>query len=630
MKTRLLIISLFTVIAACTSIFVAQAANILLKKGVVLVRETMSDGSQIERPASATIKYRVANHELETTESKTDGSFVLQCRDSIFYLHSVMVKTSDDSEEAGAGYVIADEKMLSTSHKVSDDTLLLVMESISSKAARINNNQKALYQFLNLKFKEDTIALFQSVVSNDIRKTELHKLYQIRNFRERVLKDEDTPPFDYLKDDSLRISTWLSMQQDSSSLFALVQNSSLLPFLLTHPIPSISQTVTPLTLKRLKEIFNINILTSRCLMGLYNKEKLEAHFNIIKNISETISKLAARLSQRDTYEPKALNYYKEYANNLLENNLDEAEKSIIERAKLDSTDVQRNLDAGKFLMWRDKIDEATKYYHLAEQFNKNSQTFETIYKELGDAYMSMLNYGNAEHYYRMADSVISEHKDFTHIDCIKNRVKLNNALVSMGVSLDTLTRAESTLLQANSALENNYTSDYKIRSQMNNNLGVILEKKAVKSGDLEEKLKDAEDYYLKAKKILRSYLYYNADYKNDLDIAIYDINLASCQERQNKYKSSLANYQEADEIYLNVYGYSLYWTQANVGILQNNIALTYISMGKYETAIKYFMRALKIMRNIYPDNNHPITRTILENIAQVAEKMDESKLNIED
>lgn len=615
MKTRLLIISLFTVIAACTSIFVAQAANILhIQKGVVLVRETMSDGSQIERPASATIKYRVANHELETTESKTDGSFVLQCRDSIFYLHSVMVKTSDDSEEAGAGYVIADEKMLSTSHTVSDDTLFLVMESISSKAARINNNQKALYQFLNLKFKEDTIALFQSVVSNDIRKTELHKLYKIRNFRERVLKDEDTPPFDYF---------------------------------------IISQTVTPLTLKRLKEklaiankstyvgghlfdkllpyaglrIPNINILTSRCLMGLYNKEKLEAHFN---NISETISKLAARLSQRDTYEPKALNYYKEYANNLLENNLDEAEKSIIERAKLDSTNVQRNLDAGKFLMWRDKIDEATKYFHLAEQFNKNSQTFETIYKELGDAYMSMLNYGNAEHYYRMADSVISEHKDFTHIDCIKNRVKLNNALVSMGVSLDTLTRAESTLLQANSALENSYTSDYKIRSQMNNNLGVILEKKAVKSGDLEEKLKDAEDYYLKAKKILRSYLYYNADYKNDLDIAIYDINLASCQERQNKYKSSLANYQEADEIYLNVYGNSLYWTQANVGILQNNIALTYISMGKYETAIKYFMRALKIMRNIYPDNNHPITRTILENIAQVAEKMDESKLNIED
>lgn len=338
---------------------------------------------------------------------------------------------------------------------------------------------------------------------------------------------------------------------------------------------------------------------------------LAERLNLLEN--DRLNSIKSRLEKYDTEIEKERNslaqdcyqFFKVYRDQL---QYDTAAYYIELRAKIDTSNVEWNLDAGKFIMdylfGEQNDSKAKNYFNRALQIclkkgESNSDIAKT-YIYLGDLNNKWGNYGVALDYYSYAYQVYSADQFHVFTDAPEYLERIALAYNSMKKYDEALNQHQITL----SMCEEKYPERKDLIANCHINIGTTYEN----MGNYLE----AISYYQKALSLLDSI-------SDTPRLAHCYNNFGSAYDRQEQYDEAIKYYEKSLSMYTELYG-PIMRRQLDIGYLYNNLASTYYNKSEYVEALKYYIEALRIL-GFRLDKNHPTVKTVQENIMTTINEM---------
>ena len=271
------------------------------------------------------------------------------------------------------------------------------------------------------------------------------------------------------------------------------------------------------------------------------------------------------------------------------------------RAALDTTNLQWQLQAGKFIdEYIADYQKALSYYQLAlrsafKQYGEHSEWAAILYNNIGLIYSRKSNNDKALEYY---DNAMTIHKSLTEESLFDVALTYNNlgALYHDQGEYDKALKYYNKALDTKKAIHGERNQDVAISY---NNLGVVYQVQ----GDYGKSLEN-----LNKALAIRIAIFG----ENHPGVALNYDNIGNTYNIQGNYGKALEYYNKALTIYRVVYGND----HPNIALCYNNIGIAYQNQSDYGNALRYMDMALTIYRTIYGEK-HPSVATCYNNIGNI-------------
>ena len=293
--------------------------------------------------------------------------------------------------------------------------------------------------------------------------------------------------------------------------------------------------------------------------------------------------------------------YSKYSICLTRAERDSAAYYIQMRAELDTTNVDWQLEAGRFIDdYLADYEDAMALYKRAldsaiEQFGENNSEVATSYNNIGLVYNSQGNYAKALEYCNKALEIRLSILGDRHPDVAMSYNNIGAVYKSQGNYAKALEYCNKALEIRLSILGDRHPDV----AMSYNNIGAVYKSQGNYAKALE--------YYNKALEFLLSVL---GD--RHPNVATSYNNIGAVYKSQGNYAKALEYYNKALEIFLSVFGDR----HPDVAMSYNNIGAVYDSQGNYAKALEYYNKALKIRLSVLGDR-HPDVATCYNNIGLV-------------
>ena len=333
-----------------------------------------------------------------------------------------------------------------------------------------------------------------------------------------------------------------------------------------------------------------------------NKEaerKANERLNIGRDITENATADLASIKADKNRLADLL--YSKYSICLTRAERDSAAYYIQMRTELDTTNVDWQLEAGRFIDdyladYEDAMALYKRALHSAvEQFGENNSDVATSNNNIGAVYDSQGNYSKALEYYNKALEICLAVLGDRHPNVAtyyNNIGGVYNSLGNYAKALEYFNKA----LEIHLAVLGDRHPDV---AMSYNNIGIVYDSQ----GNYDKAL----EYYNKALEIYLSVL---GD--RHPNVATSYNNIGAVYKSQGNYAKALEYYNKALEIFLSVFGDR----HPDVAMSYNNIGAVYDSQGNYAKALEYYNKALKIRLSVLGDR-HPDVATCYNNIGLV-------------
>ena len=327
--------------------------------------------------------------------------------------------------------------------------------------------------------------------------------------------------------------------------------------------------------------------------------QVEAHLREGKTIQEKEKELEqAKAVHKHDLEELALRCYSHHEKFLMEHRNDSAAYYLELRAKLDTTNVEWQNDAARFIKeYQARYDDALEYLkralrHSIIQYDEFNDWTATLYNNIGLVYDSQGIYEKALVYHNRALEICEKVLGAEHPNVA---LSYNNIGVVYGSQGD----YEKALEYHNRALaisEKVFGTEHPDVAQSYNNIGLIY----YSQGDYEKAL----EYFKKTLAIYEKV--FGTEHPN---VATSYNNIGSIYNSQGDYEKALEYHNRALAIREKVFGTE----HPHVATSYNNIGLIYGSQGIYEKALEYFKKALAIFEKVL-GTEHPNVAQLYNNI----------------
>ena len=257
----------------------------------------------------------------------------------------------------------------------------------------------------------------------------------------------------------------------------------------------------------------------------------------------------------------------------------------------------------KYAYYEESIEVNLRFIRLSEETNGQNKTTAVSYNNIGIVYYNLGEYDKALEYYFKALEIQKAVLGEKHRD---TAVSYNN----IGAVYQNLGDYDKALEYHNKALE--------IRKE-------VLEEKhsdtAISYGNIGAVYGNLGDYdkalehFIKALEITKDVLG-----EKHPDTAGFYYNIGLVYDELGDYDKALEYYNKALEIFKDVLGENHPHTAASY----NNIGVVYDNLGDDGKALEYFNKALEIRKERLGES-HPDTQTIIENIEEAKQKLEESQ-----
>ena len=305
--------------------------------------------------------------------------------------------------------------------------------------------------------------------------------------------------------------------------------------------------------------------------------------------------------------------YSKYSICLTRAERDSAAYYIQMRAELDTTNVDWQLEAGRFIDdYLADYEDAMALYKRAllsavEQFGDSHPYVATIYNNIGYVYYSQGNYERALEYHNKALEIYLSAFGDIHPNVATSYNNMGVVYSRQGNYAHALECCKKTLEIRLSVFGDSHPDV----ATSYNNIGVVY----CRQGNYAQAL----ECYKKALEILLS-----VSGENHSNIATSYNNIGYVYGSQGKYTQALEYYNKALEIRLSVFGNS----HPDVATSYNNIGHVYYSQGNYVQALEYYNKALKIYLSVF-GNKHLDVTTCYNNIGLIYNSQEKYALALE-
>jgi len=506
-------------------------------KGRLASNGTVIQGTRLSG-AIVTVKGRNA------VLSGSNGTFMLSIPGSSFYLQNVQKQ----------GYVITDPDVLSRQYAYSKNPLVLVLEMSDQQMDDRLAAQKKIRRTLErqLREKEDEIELLkeQHKLSDEDYRKQLKVLYTQQAKNEDLISDMaerySKIDFDEVNDYNRKI-TYLILEGKLIEADSLINTKG-----------DINSRVTIL-----RQHQEVNAQAEQEL-----KEK-----------TKRLEKSKAMTQQE--LEDLAQDCYSKYEIYKMQHQNDSAAYYVELRANLDSTNVDWNIDAGKFYEdYLVELDKSMSYYQRALNFSikyngENSISTACVYNNIGVVYQRQDNYDLAIDYMKKAIQIKKEIVGEQETTIATSYCNIGSIFTEKGdfsQAIKYLTLAEQ--IQLSNKSEHIHITY--------NSFGVLY----YRQGDYIKAL----EYFQKS---LRERIVQFGE-KHQFVASIYG-NIGSVYTKQANYNQALEHLGKALDIDLQIYGKR----HPSIAVTYNNIGQIYENEKKYDLALEYYRKALSINEFTY-------------------------------
>ena len=315
-------------------------------------------------------------------------------------------------------------------------------------------------------------------------------------------------------------------------------------------------------------------------------------------IAQANEDMAAVLKQQ---EKDAEYLYQLYTIALARYDNEKAQFYIETRAALDTTNVEWQNEAGRFLdKYIADYDKALRYFQLGlrqavAQFGERSSWGANFYNNIGHAYFDQGNYDKAMEYYNKALAIWKSVLGENHPDIANVYNNIGSVYNDQGDYDKALEYHNKALVIWKSVLGENHRNV----ATSYNNIGLMYNYQ----GDYGKAL----EYHNKALAIWKSVLG-----ENHRDVATSYNNIGTVYFNQRDYGKALEYCNKALAIWESVLGEN----HPNVALSYNNIGSAYFSQGDYGKALEYLNKAVIIRKSVLGEN-HPDMAESYDNIGFV-------------
>ena len=333
-----------------------------------------------------------------------------------------------------------------------------------------------------------------------------------------------------------------------------------------------------------------------------NKEAMAKFDTQIAQAEGMIAEANADMAEVLRRQEKDAEYlYQLYTIALARYDNEKAAKYIETRAALDTTNVDWQLEAGKFIMqYIANYDKALKYYNCAlrnaiKQYGESHPKVAFSYNYIGNVYYYQGNYNDALNYCQKALEIFLQVYGESHHNVAMSYNNIGSVYSSQGNYNEALNYYQNALeirLQLLGESHPDVTTSY-------NNIGLVYQSQG--------NYTDALNYHQKALDIFLQLFG-----ENHPNVAMSYNNIGSVYSSQGNYNEALNYLQKALEIRLQLLGES----HPDVATSYNNIGVVFKSQGNYNDALNYYQKALEIYLQVYGES-HPHVATSYNNIGSV-------------
>ena len=543
--------------------YVAVCAIAQTQQGYAKTKGRMGSNGQVvagKRLSGVTVQVKGRS----AVVTKADGTFSFPIPANKFSIQKVSKQ----------GYVLVDPEATARQYTYSANPLILVLETPSQQTDDKLANERKIRKTLQrqLEAKEDEIEALKA--QNKLTEEEYHKqlqqLYAEQENNEKLISDmaERYSQLDYDQMDefNLRISDCILNGR-------LTEADSML-----RTKGDINTRIAAIQREEVVEAAEAAELAQR-------QEKLE------KSIAGTHA--AKEDIAQDCYH-----YYEAFK---MKHQNDSAAHYLELRAALDTTNVQWQYEAGKFIYeYLADYSSAMNYVQLGLRQTlatdgEQSKWATTFYNSIGVVYYRQGDYAQALEFFQKALAIDGRIYGSDHL----NMATSYNNIGSVYSDLGDYAQALEYQLKALSIVERVYGSDHPKVATTYNNIGFVYQNQ----GDYAL----AMEYYQKALSIWEC-----VNGSDHPDVALSYNNIGNVYSMQGDYTLALEYHQRALSIWERVYGAD----HPDMATSCNNIGRVCSRQGDYAHALEYYQKALSIRERVY-GTDHPNVATCYSNIGYV-------------
>ncbi len=285
--------------------------------------------------------------------------------------------------------------------------------------------------------------------------------------------------------------------------------------------------------------------------------------------------------------------YQLYTIELSRFNNEKARFYIETRAALDTTNVEWQVEAGRYILeYLADYDQAMTYFQRAlrqaiSQGVENNSDVAICYFNIGTVYYAHGEYDQALEYYLKALAILKSVYGEIHTDVATNY----NMIGLMYYHQCKYGKALKYYRNALSIVKSFFVEDHPDVAFCYNNIGMVY---------------DAQGKYDQALEYLQKALYIRISVygENHPRVAVSYNNIGLVHFSQDKYGQALEYHQKALAIRKSVLGEN----HPDVAVSYNNIGNVYLSQGKYG-AMGYHQKALAIWKSVLGENHPDVARS---------------------
>ena len=488
------------------------------------------------------------------------------------------------------GYLLTDAEQL-RSYGYSSNPLILVMETPQQQNEDRLMAERKINRTLRrtLQQREDELDSLKAV--NRITTEEYHKLYaQLYDDEERNRKLINEMVERYAKMD------FDQMDERNREIKACILNGELL--------------------KADSLINSKGSIDTRIMEYNHLREANDSEEKELEKRSETLA--FSRTIEEKTLLELAEDCFNKSDMFKMEHQNDSAAYYLTIRAELDTTNVQWQVEAGRFFNYYLAVyNKALNYYnralrHALMKYGENHPEVATCYNNIGSIFDSKGDYAKALGYYKKALSIRLSVFGENHPEVADSYNNIGSIYDSQGDYAKALEYYKKALSIRLSVFGENHPDV----ADSYNNIGFIY--------DSQWDYANASEYYKKALSIRLSVFG-----KNHPDVADCYNNIGGIYSSQGDYANALEYYKKALSIRLSVFGEN----HPEVATCYNDISIIYFFQSNFSQALDYLIKSLKIYSGLYGYNTqdaNSCSKVVYVTYCKLLQQSNEKKKEFED
>lgn len=307
---------------------------------------------------------------------------------------------------------------------------------------------------------------------------------------------------------------------------------------------------------------------------------------VLKEQEQQLQKAeAVHASDVEEASKRCLSFYETF---YMQHQNDSAAHYLVLRAQLDTTDIESQNDAAKFLVeFLSEFDKATPYYQTAmrqakQQFGERCEWVATIHYNMGMIHYYRSEFSEALEDFNEAMDIYTELYGASHPEV----ATMLNAIGLIHTNLGDYQKALDYFLQCAEIRKAAFGENHIDVAATYNNIGYIY--------SVQSDFDKAMEYQKKGLAIKKALLG-----ENDPSIAVSHTNIGSIFYYQRNIDSAAYYLNRALEINIIALGES----HPNTAKCYGNASLMFSLKKDYEKALEYNTKSLNILKKVFGDNN---------------------------